>query len=65
MTRFLTGLFAEAPDPGYTYTGGDPPATPGDPTMGWLILAGAIAVVVFFAWLVARLGDLDKVSDKP
>lgn len=65
MTRILTGLFADAPDRGYTYTGGEPPAAHGDPMMGWLILAGAVAVVVFFAWVFARLGDLDKVSDKP
>ena len=35
------------------------------PMIGWLIIAGVVAVVVVFAWVVARLGDLDQVSDKP
>ncbi len=65
MTRFLTGLFADPPDPGYTYTGGNPPATHGDPLIGWLIVAGVVAAVVVFAWVVARIGDIDKASDKP
>ena len=66
MTRYMTGLFADAPAEGYTYTGGGgASAPPGDPTIGWLIIAGVVAVVVVFAWVVARLGDLDQVSDKP
>ncbi len=65
MTRILTGLFADPPAEGYTYTGGGPAANAGDPMIGWLIIAGVVAVVVVFAWVVARLGDLDQVSDKP
>ncbi|MFO0800741.1 MAG: hypothetical protein U0804_25020 [Gemmataceae bacterium] len=65
MTRYLTGLFADAPAGGYTYTGGDPAHTTGDPMIGWLIVAGVIAVAVLVAWVVARVGDLDSVSDKP
>jgi hypothetical protein len=65
MTRIITSLFADPPGEGYTYTGGGPNSTAGDPAMGWLIIAGVVAVVVFFAWVVARLGDLDQVSDKP
>lgn len=65
MTRILTGLFADPPAEGYTYTGGDPNATTGDPMIGWMILAGVVAAVVLFAWIVARIGDLDKASDKP
>lgn len=65
MTRILTGLFADPPDGGYTYTGGGPNPAAGDPTIGWLIVAGVVAVVVVFAWIFARLGDLDQVSDKP
>jgi len=64
MTRILTGLFADPPAEGYTYTGGGPSSTTGDPTIGWLIVAGVIAVVVLVAWIVARVGDLDSVSDK-
>jgi hypothetical protein len=65
MTRFMTGLFADPPAEGYTYTGGNPTTTTGDPMIGWLIIAGIVAAVVLFAWVVARLGDLDQVSDKP
>ena len=65
MTRILTGLFADPPAGGYTYTGGGPSATSGDPLIGWMIVAGVIAAVVFFAWVVARIGDIDKASDKP
>jgi len=65
MTRFITGLFADPPGGGYTYTGGGPSAGTGDPTMGWLIVAGVVAAVVFFAWVVARIGDIDSASDKP
>jgi hypothetical protein len=65
MTRVLTSLFADPPTSGYTYTGGGGPQTTGDPTLGWLILAGVVAVIVFFAWVVARIGDIDSASDKP
>ncbi len=64
MSRFLTALFADPPTAGYTYTGGGE-AHHGDPTLGWLMVAGVVAVIVFFAWLVARIGDIDRVSDRP
>ena len=65
MTHILTSLFADPPGAGYTYTGGGSNPSPGDPTVGWLIVAGVVATLVFFAWLVARIGDIDSSSDKP
>jgi hypothetical protein len=64
MTRVLTTLFAEAPAGGYTYTGGSPDHPPGDPTLGWLMIAGAVAVFVFLTWVAARIGDADHPADK-
>jgi hypothetical protein len=64
MTRILNALFADPPAAGYTYTGGGE-AAHGDPTLGWLMIAGVVAAVVFFAWVVARIGDIDRVSDQP
>jgi hypothetical protein len=64
MIRVLS-LFADRPADGYTYTGGAPAHGHGDPLVGWLIVAGVVAVVVVFCWVVARLGDLDRNSDKP
>lgn len=61
MFTALTALLAD----GYTYTGGDPAPEAGDPVVGWLIIAGAVAVVVLVSWLVSRIGDIDAASDKP
>lgn len=36
----------------------------GDPTAGWIWAVGAVAVVVFLAWLAMRIGDQDTPSDK-
>ena len=64
MIRVLS-LFADRPADGYTYTGGTPAHAHGDPVMGWLMVAGIVAAVVLVAYVFARLGDLDKNSDKP
>lgn len=63
MTRVPNTLFADAPAGGYTYTGGEAHA-PADPTVGWLIIAGAVAVFVLLAWLAARIGDEGRPADK-
>ncbi|HEX4612206.1 MAG TPA: hypothetical protein VH092_28690 [Urbifossiella sp.] len=63
MIRIFTTLIADSPAAGYTYTGGAAEAH-GDPVLGWLTIAGAVAVFVFLAWLAVRIGDSDRPADK-
>ena len=58
MTHTLNSLFANPPPAGYTDTSGGP--TAGDPVLGWLLIAAAVAVFVFLAWVAARIGDADR-----
>ncbi len=60
MYNLFAALFAEPPAAGYTNTG----HAAADPTLGWLLIAAAVAVFIFLAWLAARIGDEGRPADK-
>jgi hypothetical protein len=36
----------------------------GDPTRGLVMIAGAVALFIFLAWLAVRIGEADRPADK-
>jgi hypothetical protein len=50
--------------PGRTSEPDEPAAEPpGDPLAGVIWIVGAVAILVFFAWLAMRVGDPQKPAD--
>lgn len=41
-----------------------PPPERGDSTRGLVMIAGAVALFIFLAWLAIRIGDADRPADK-
>jgi hypothetical protein len=44
----------------------EPAAAPqrGDPMRGLAVIAGAVALLIFLAWLALRIGEADRPADK-
>ena len=71
LVAVLTGFVAAAPAEATgrstgretTYANTARQVSPGDPDMGMVWIVVGIAVIVFFVWLFAKIGDAARPSD--